>query len=152
DSALACTPEAEPAPRRNKMRFASQLGSFDFYILQDAGQRWTRASDAQEDLAPVHPEKHQPIRQQDGDPLQERLQPTTEKTEEMGTQVNMEGTHDEFLEKVGHQIGGDGIHSDDDQRERPFTPAFHLNNPAEGGQQQETSASAKQGPARGPDA
>src|SRR5450759_5208529 len=65
--------------------------------------------------------------------------------------MNTERIRNELFEQVCDQIGRDGVHADHDQRERPSSVPFHINNPTECCEKQETDSTAEQRPARCPD-
>jgi len=56
------------------------------------------------------------------------------------------------LPQVGDEIGGDGVHADDDEREGEGAVASLFDDPEEGRQEIEAEAAAEEGPGRGPDA
>lgn len=57
-----------------------------------------------------------------------------------------------MLPQVGDEVGGDGVHADDDEREGEGAVATLFDDPEEGGQKIEAEAAAEEGPGRGPDA
>lgn len=57
-----------------------------------------------------------------------------------------------MLPQVGDEVGGDGVHADDDEREGEGAVASLFDDPEEGRQEIEAEASAEEGPGRGPDA
>lgn len=57
-----------------------------------------------------------------------------------------------MLPQVGDEVGGDGVHADDDEREGEGAVATLFDDPEEGRQEIEAEASAEERPGRGPDA
>lgn len=109
-------------------------------------------SDPDEDLVPVHPEQHEPEGKHDRDSQQERLQARTEYLKGPVSQMSMETADDECFAEMRDEIGGHGVESHDDQRESPAAMSLGIDDPGEGGQEEEADATAKQRPGRSPDA
>ena len=106
----------------------------------------------QEQLPPVHPEKDQPIAEQHGCALYQRLEAHAKEIKEIRSQVDAECCRNEILQEMRDAVSGDGIHSDHDQRERPLAMTLDIDHPTEPGQEQEAQPAAEQRPTRGPDA
>src|ERR1017187_329699 len=109
-------------------------------------------SNAQEQFSAVHPKENQPVHQQYRRASQQRLVGRSEELKCVRAKMNAKGIHDEPLPQMRHQVGGDGVHTDHHQRKGPFPIAFHLNQPAKPGQEQEAQSTAEKRPTRRPDA
>jgi DNA-binding IscR family transcriptional regulator len=94
---------------------------------------WFVLSNTQEDLAPVHPVKKQPVEQQDGSAQKQRLQARTKNEKRRVSQVGEEITVKKIFPQVGNEIGGNGIGAHDDEEKGPAPILLDVNDPAERG-------------------
>src|SRR5579862_8952383 len=107
-------------------------------------------SNAEEDLPLVHPVQEKPVGQHDGDAEQERFKPRPEDLKNPVAEMNVEGADDEVLPQMRDEIGRNGIHAHDNQRERPFAVILDIDNPGERDEEEEAYAAAEERPARSP--
>ena len=107
---------------------------------------------AKENLPAVHPVEHQPIRDEREGAEEERLECRAEGIEYARAQIDEEAALDEVLAEMGHEIGGDGVRSDDNEREGDPAPAAHIDDPREGGEEQKADSAGEERPGGGPDA
>src|SRR5947207_620503 len=65
--------------------------------------------------------------------------------------MDMQGILDEVVEQVGDQVGGDGVHADDLERERPGAEILDVNDAVKCRHQEKTPATAVESPGGSPD-
>src|SRR5439155_10747571 len=83
--------------------------------------------DAQKNLAAVHPEQHQPEREQDGRAMQKRFIGCSEYREDALAEMSGEALGGETLKQMSHAIGRDGVHADDNQWKCPAIEPDDIN-------------------------
>ena len=69
----------------------------------------------------------------------------------MGSQVLLEAISQRDLKGVSHQIKGQRVHADDDERKRPALPLAHIDEVMNRRQNQEAATAAEQRPGRCPE-
>lgn len=79
----------------------------------------------------IHPEKNQPEDDQSRATAEKCLVAVAKGLEDILTEVDPEGIYDEFVDQMDQNIDGNRIHSDDDKRERPLAPSFHVDDVVE---------------------
>ena len=104
----------------------------------------------EEDFAAVHPPEEQPLDEQHADPEEEWFESGPGKLKQRGAEVAREGSGDEVVEEMGDEVGGDGVHADHDEEERPGAAIPDVHDEIERGEKEKTPAARKKHPTRRP--
>jgi hypothetical protein len=94
-------------------------------LKRGVNERWSALLlNPQEDFPPVHPEQDEPGDEQGGRSVQERFVSITEECENFGAEVSAEIAVDEIVKEMVAAVGGNRVHADHDEGERPglFSP------------------------------
>src|SRR5258706_2563192 len=108
--------------------------------------------DSQKDFRMVHPEQDQPERHDHARAQHQRLVGRAEHGEEMFAEVALERGADETFEQAVHAVDRNGVHADDNQRERPSASLPDIDDRVERPGKTETPPAAEQRPPWRPNA
>src|SRR5215468_10091622 len=120
--------------------------------VTELGRLFISASNSQEDFSAIHPKQNSPVNDQHAPADEQRLVCIAEDFEAVLAQMSLQCGGGKSVEQLGDAVGGDRIHPDDDQRERPPLHSLQVNQRIEPRRQQKTPAAAEQHPTRRPDA
>ena len=109
-------------------------------------------SDAEEEAFAEHPVEDEPVGDEGEGAEEGGLGGGAAEVEEAKAKMDAEAAFYKIFAEVGDEVGGDGVHADDDEGEGDAAILFDVDDPGEGGEEEEADAAGEEGPGRGPDA